>query len=142
MCDICDWFSLLCSCGPAYGHFPEPSKSLVVDEYFCSEAESRFQGLGVYIVSSYRHLGGFIGDLYQRNTFVQMKMDNWMKHVRVFSDIAAAQPQLAYVTVVRSLQHEWTFLLRVLQDCRALFWNLEIALASSFLPAIFGVEIS
>ena len=141
--DIRDWFSLLCSRGPSYGYFPEPSKSLVVvDEHFRSEAESLFQGLGVRIVSGHRYLGGFIGDLNQKNTFVQMKVDNWVKHVHVFSDIAAAQPQLAYVAVARSLQHEWTFLLRVLQDCGALFRNLEIALASSFLPAIFGVEVS
>ena len=75
--DIRDWFSLLCSRGPAYGHFPEPSKSLVVvDEHFRSEAESLFQGLGVRIVSGHRYLGGFIGDLNQKNTFVQMKVDN------------------------------------------------------------------
>ena len=43
--DIRDWFSLLCSSGPAYSYFPEPSKSLVVDEQFRSEAESLFQGL-------------------------------------------------------------------------------------------------
>ena len=71
-----------------------------------------------------------------------MKVDNWVKHVRVFSDIAAAQPQLAYVAVARSLQQEWSFLLSVLRDCGALFQNLEIALASSFLPAIFVVEVS
>ena len=35
MCDIRDWFSLLCSRGLAYGYFPEPTKSLVVvDEHF------------------------------------------------------------------------------------------------------------
>ena len=71
-----------------------------------------------------------------------MKVNNWVKHVRVFSDIAAAQLQLAYVAVARSLQHKWTLLLRVLQDCGALFQNLEISLASSFLPVIFDVEVS
>ena len=109
LCDNRDWFSLLCSRGPAYGYFPEPTKSLfVVDEHFHSEAESPFQDLGVCIVSGHRYLGGFIGDLNQRNAFVQMKASNWVKHVCVFSDIAAAQPQLAYVTVARSLQHKWT----------------------------------
>ena len=33
-------------------------------------------------------------------------------------------------------------MLRVLQDCGPLFRDLEHALASSFLPAIFGIEVS
>ena len=78
----------------------------------------------------------------QRNAFVQIKVNNWVKHVCVFNDIAAVQPQLAYVAVARSLQHEWTFLLKVLWDCVALFWDLEFTLTSSLLPAIFGVEVS
>ena len=71
LCDFHDWFSLPCFHGPAYGKFPEPTKScVVVDEHFRSEAESLFQGLGICIVSGHRYLGGFIGDLNQRNAFV------------------------------------------------------------------------
>ena len=143
MSDIYEWFSLLCSRGPAYGYFPEPAKCfVVVDERFHSEAESLFHGLGVRTVTGHRYLGGFIGDSCQRDLFVQNKVNSWVDHVRVFSDIAVTQPQLAYVAVTRSLQHEWTFLLRVLKDCESLFCDLEFALASSFLPAIFGVEVS
>ena len=80
LCDIHDWFSILCSCGLAYGYFLEPTKSLAVNEHFHSEAESLFQGLGFCIVSSHRCLGGFIGDLNQRNAFLQMKVNNWLKH--------------------------------------------------------------
>ena len=115
--DIRDWFSLLCSRGPAFGYFPEPSKSfVVVGEHCRSEAEALFQGLGVHVVTGHRYLGGFIGDLNQRNVFVQKKVNNWVNHVRVFGDIALSQPQLAYTAVTRSLQFEWTFLLRVLHD--------------------------
>ena len=54
-----------------YGYFPEPAKSfVVVDGHFCLEAESLFQRLGVCIVSGHRYLGGFIGDLNQRNVYV------------------------------------------------------------------------
>ena len=93
-------------------------------------------------MTGHRYLGDFIGDSSQRTLFVQKKVNSWVDHVRVFSDIAVTQPQLAYVAVTRSLQHEWTFLLRVLKDCETLFCHLEFALASSFLPAIFDVEVS
>ena len=135
--------SLLCSRSPAYGSFPEPAKCFVIDdERFHSEAESLFRGLEVHIVAGHRYLGGFIGDSSQRTLFVQKKVNSAVDRVCVFSDIAVTQPQLAYVAVTRSLQHEWTFLLRVLKDCESLFCDLEFALASSFLPAIFGVEVS
>ena len=63
MSDIYEWFSLLCSRGPAFGYFPELAKCfVVVDERFHSEAESLFRGLGVRIVTGHRYLGGFIGD--------------------------------------------------------------------------------
>ena len=141
--DILDWFSLLCSRGPAFGYFPEPSKRfVVVGEHCKSEAEALFRDLGVIVVTGHRYLGGFIGDLNQRNVFVRKKVDGWVNHVHVFGDIAHTQPQLAYAAVLRSLQHEWTFLLRVLHDCGALFQDLEFSLASNFLPAIFGVEVS
>ena len=56
-------------------------------------------------MSSHRYLGGFIGNLTQRNVYVQKKVNNWVNHVYVFSNIAVAQPQLAYTAVARSLQH-------------------------------------
>ena len=65
-----------------------------------------------------------------------------MNYVNTFSDIALTQPQLAYTAVTRSLQHEWTFLLRVLPNCGLLFQDLEFSLAFNFLPALFGVEVS
>ena len=65
-----------------------------MDEHFRLEAESLFQGLGVRIVSGHRYLRGFIGDLNQRNVYMQKKVNNWVNHVHVFSDIAVTQPHL------------------------------------------------
>ena len=50
-------------------------------------------------MTGHRYLGGFIGNSSQRTLFVQKKVNSWMDHVRVFSDIAVTQPQLAYVAV-------------------------------------------
>jgi len=54
--DLRDWFSLLCSRGPAFGYFPEPTKSfVVVSERFRGEAEAVFGDLGVQVVTSSGH---------------------------------------------------------------------------------------
>ena len=66
---------------------------------------------------------------------MQKKVSKWMNYVCVFSDIALTQPHLAYIAVIRSQQHESTLLLRVLPDCGALFQDLELSLATNFLPA-------
>ena len=74
--------------------------------------------------------------------FVHHKVNKWVNYVNIFSDIALTQTQLAYTAVTRSLQHELSFLLRVLPDCGLLFQDLESSLASNFLLALFGVEVS
>ena len=28
--ELCNWFNLLCSCGPSFGYHPEPTKSFVI----------------------------------------------------------------------------------------------------------------
>jgi len=41
------------------------------------------------------------------------KVCRWVKHINVLAEAASTQPQLAYVTLTKSLQHEWNFLLCV-----------------------------
>ena len=50
-------------------------------------------------MTGHKYLSGFIGNSSQRTLFVQKKVNSWVDRVRVFSDIAATQSQLAYVAV-------------------------------------------
>ena len=53
--DIYEWFSLLCSRGPAFGYFSEPTKSfVVVGEQFRTKAKALFHDLGVQVVTGHR----------------------------------------------------------------------------------------
>ena len=141
--DLRDWFNLLRSRGPAFGYFPEPTKSfVVVSEQWKSDATAIFGDLGVQVVTGRRFLGGFIGSQTGREEYVLSKVRRWVEHVKVLAEAASTQPQLAYTALTRSLQHEWTFLLRVVPQCSSLFQELEQSLFSCFLPAMFGVEVS
>ena len=56
------WLEILQKEGPAFGYFPEPTKSyLIVDEGYISQAKTLFEPLGVDVVSGHRYLGSFIG---------------------------------------------------------------------------------
>ena len=73
---ICRWFDLLLQRGPSYGYFPNPSKScVVVHPAFVASAKQVFDLLGVPVVISHRFLGGFLGDVQARHSFVQGKVD-------------------------------------------------------------------
>ena len=53
--------------------------------------------------------------------------------------MAISQPQAAYAALTKC---EWIYLQRVIPDCDALFAPLENIIHSSFLPAMFGCEVS
>ena len=76
------------------------------------------------------------------NEYVMSKVRRWVGHLDVLAEAASIQPQLAYAALSRSLQHKWTFLLRVVPQCGQLFQEIELSLFSRFLPAMFGVEVS
>ena len=57
------WFDRLLTDGPAYGYFPEPSKTvLVVRSSDLERANDLFHDLGVSVVTGSRFLGGFVGE--------------------------------------------------------------------------------
>ena len=93
-------------------------------------------------MTGHSFFGGFIGSHSERDEYVVSKVQRWVGHLDLLSEAALTQPQLAYAALSRSLQHEWTFLLRVVPQCGQLFQELEMSLFSRFLPAMFGVEVS
>ena len=85
---------------------------------------------------------GFLGGSAARSSFVLGKVYQWVLDINNLSHVAISQPQVAYSALVKSLQQEWIYVRWVVPDCCSLFTELEEALLSSFLPAMFGCEIS
>ena len=54
---------------------------VVVGEHCKSKAENLFHDLGVQVVTGHRYLGGFIGDLHDRDVFVHRKVIKWVNYV-------------------------------------------------------------
>jgi len=69
--ELRNWFNLLCSCGPSFSYYPEPTKSFaVVNEQWTGEAAAIFSDLGVQVETGHRYLGGFIGSRSERDEYV------------------------------------------------------------------------
>ena len=102
--DLCDWFSLLCSCGSGFGYYPEPTNSfIVVNEQWRHEANAVFGDLGIQVATGHRYLRGFIGIHREREEYVVSKVCRWVGHINVLAEAASTQPQLAYAALTKSL---------------------------------------
>lgn len=98
--NIHGWIEKLLRIGPYYGYFPEPTKSsLIVKESMMTQAKSSFDELGINVVTSHRFLGGVIGDLTGKDKFVDTKVSDWCRYVKLLSDMASDQPQASYVAL-------------------------------------------
>ena len=73
---------------------------------------------------------------------MEKKISEWTFAVERLAMVATKKnPQAAFTGLSKSLQHQWTYLQRVIPDIGPLFAPLEEAISSLFLPAIFGDDV-
>ena len=137
------WFDKLLIGGPAYGYFPEPSKTvLVVGSSDLERASDLFRDLGISVVTGSRFLGGFVGERSLAADFVSNKVRVWCECIQSLSDVAISEPQASFAALARSLQFEWNHIQRVIPECGTLFAPLLHAINSIFYPSLFGGTVS
>ena len=74
----------LCRLGPKFDNFSEGSKSwLIVKEKEVQKAQSVFKNKNMKITEGQRHLGAVIGSETFKEKYVQEKIDEWIKELRV-----------------------------------------------------------
>ena len=140
--DVKEWFSGLIEKGPAFGYFPQPSKSvLVVHPSFVDTAESVFGDMGIRVVTGCRYLGGYVGDNSGKLEYISDRVERWARCVGRVAEAAVHQPQASYVAMVKSIQAEWSFFQRVVPDCAEGFVALRDSINDVFWPALFEGSI-
>ena len=124
--------------GPAWGCYPEPTKSiLVVAPRNVTRDEEHFMGLGIRVVTGHRYLGDFIGDAAAEREWLKEKVQEWKESVSVLAGIAHNYPKSAYAGLQKSLQQEWDFVKRVTPRVGEAFSQVEEDLREIFVPALF-----
>ena len=137
--DLHQWFELL-SKGPDFGYVVNPAKCcLVIHDSYKSNAKQLFSSLGISAVCNHHYFGGFIGEPAGQASFVQ---HHWNADVQCLSKLAEKQPQAAFAALTKSLQCKLQFLQCVIPNCGSYFIPLDDVLASTFLPAVFGCEVT
>ena len=127
------WLKNLIEEGPAFGYFPEPSKSfLVVDKQYAEEAHHIYDKYSITIVDGNRFLGGFIGDGNEKDIYLKKKELEWVDKIEKLSFVAKTEQQCALSGLTKSLQAELNLSHRVLGGSSQLFQPLENLLMEKF----------
>jgi len=127
--------------GPYYGYTPPPIKCiLVTSDRNLSSAKSKFERYGMKVVTRSRYLGGLIGFPTLRSEWLREKASFWEKAVKTMARASKKFPQIDYAAMKSSLQMEWQYVYRTVSDAGTFFDGVEEALASAFLPSLFGVD--
>ena len=110
------WWDRIAEKGPAYGCYPNPSKScLVVKEKSAELAKEVFQETGISVTEEgKRHLGAALGTQCFVESYVQRKVSEWVKAIERLSIIAETQPHAAYAAFTHGLVSKWTYISRTI----------------------------
>ena len=91
--------------GPAWGYYPEPTKSiLVVADRNVPRAKEYFRGMGIQVVTGSRYLCGFVREREAEAILIQEKVEGWVESVRTLSGVSRKHPQSVYAGMQKSLQ--------------------------------------
>ena len=79
--------------GPAWGYYPEPTKSiLVVAPGNVARAEEHFRRLGMRVLTGHRYLGDSLGDAAAIREWLEKKVQGWKESVVTLAGVALKQP--------------------------------------------------
>lgn len=134
------WWDHLTANGPAYGYFPNGSKTwLLVKEKYHQQAQQLFGGTNINITTEGRRLlGAAIGDAAFVTGYINRLVSNITRRVGVLAKIAKAHPQAAYTAFTRGLIGEWTFLIRTMGNSAPQLQPVEATIRQHFIPALTG----
>ena len=89
-----------------------------------------------------RHLGAVLGSDTFKHTFVERKVNSWIKDIEDLADVAKEEPQIAYSAFTKGLASRWCYVQRTVEGISHLFSPLEDAIRGKLIPAILGRSIN
>ena len=126
--------------GPKYGYFQQEHKTwLIVKPEFVSEANRVFSVTEVNITTYGRkHLVAAVGCFEYREEFMNEKIENWVKELKVLSKIANFAPQEAYTCFTAGYKHKLNYCMRTIPNISADLERVDEVILTEFIPAITG----
>ena len=140
-----EWWDLIEREGKKFGYFVKPKKSWLIlkDVSKLEECQKLFESSPINItVEGKRHLGAAIGSAEYKNEYFDEMVKKWVSNIMSLSQIAKTQPHVAYAAFIHGEQHKYPYFLRTIAGISENLKPLDDAINNSFIPAIFGNELS
>ena len=135
-----DWLDLK-KLGPAYGFFPEPTKTwCIVKPEFEDNARSLFTDVNI-TVTGHKYLGSFIGNPKETSEFVTKQIEEWKEDIEALVEVAKTEPQLAYSAYVFGTSKRWQFVCRTTPGIAQALQPLEDLIREKLIPAFFDGKV-
>ena len=124
--DLKYWWERLCELGPKFGYYPEASKTwLIVKNDFYEMANTTFKSTKINVTSNgKRHLGTVIGSRSYKD-YMNEKIDQWIKEVKLLSEIAKIKPQCALSCFMSGYEHKLNCYVRTVPDISNLMQHID-----------------
>ena len=134
------WWNRLAAYGPAFGYFPNPSKTwLVIKQSHFDEESNMFAWSGVNVTLDGRpYLGTAIGSNDYVEEYVNSKVRAWSSSINILSDMAKLLPQAAFSALTHGLLSKWTYISHIVPNISHLLVPLDELLRTNLIPAITG----
>ena len=134
--DLMTWWKKLNQLGPAFGYYPNASKTwLVVKEEHLELAQELLAAHGVKVTTSdHKHLGSAIGDETYMDIFFQKKVQK----LNILSEIALTEPHAAYCCFIHGLKSTWNYSMHTTPGTGDFLAPIEDIIRNKFIPALTG----
>lgn len=126
--------------GPKYGYHQQEKKTwLIVKPQHLQLATQIFSDTDINITSDGRkHLGAAVGGATFRESYVQKKVEQWVKEIKLLSKIAFWAPQEAYTCFISGYKHKLNYCMRTIPDIGEQLTKVDEVIITHFIPAITG----
>ena len=133
-----EWWDKIVALGPQVGYHPNARKSfLIVKPEHYEHAVQTFNGTDVIVTKEgQRHLGAVIGTEDFKIQYVTEKVAEWVKEIKMLSDIAKTEPHAAYTAFTHGVKHRWNYLMRTIPNVSQQMRPLETAIKDSFIKVL------
>ena len=138
--DLKYWWETLCELGPKLGYYPEASKTwLIVKNDFYDIANTTFKSTKINITSNgKRHLGAVIGSRSYKEGYMNEKIDQWIKEVKLLCEIAKIEPQCALSCFISGYKHKLNYYMTTVPNISNLLRHIDDLITKEFIPEITG----
>ena len=112
---------------------------MIVKNDFYEIANTTFKITKINVTSNgKRHLGAVIGSRSYKEDYMNQKIDQWIKEVKLLSGIAKIEPQCALSSFISGYKHKLNYFMRTVPNISNLLRHIDDVITKEFIPAITG----